>query len=74
MSKKGRSPYNLACEGFSNASKNDLFYGRDWKGVAFEEFSHLLNDYIDFYIERCIKKSLGWMSSSEYHRSLGIVT
>lgn len=72
MSKKGCSPDNSACEGFFGRLKNEFFYGRSWKGVTFEEFSRLLDDYIEFYNEGRIKKSLGWMSPNEYRRSLGL--
>ena len=34
MSAKGCSPDNAAAEG----SSNELFYGRDWRGVGYEEF------------------------------------
>ncbi|WP_165056814.1 MULTISPECIES: IS3 family transposase [unclassified Adlercreutzia] len=72
MSKKGCSPDNSACEGFFGRLKNEFFYGRDWKGVSFEEFSRLLNGYIEFYNGGRIKRSLGWMSPNEYRRSLGL--
>ncbi len=72
MSRKGCSPDNSACEGFFGRLKNEFFYGRDWRGVTYEEFSRLLDSYIEFYNERRIKKSLGWMSPNEYRRSLGL--
>ena len=72
MSKKGCSPDNSACEGFFGRLKNEFFYGKDWRGVTFEEFSRLLDNYIEFYNEGRIKKSLGWMSPNEYRRSLGL--
>lgn len=74
MSKKGCSPDNAACEGFFGRLKNEFFYDKDWEGVTFEEFSRLLEDYIEFYNEKRIKKSLGWMSPNEYRRSLGLVS
>lgn len=73
MSKIGCSPDNSACEGFFGRLKNEFFYDKDWKGVPFSEFSKLLDEYIEFYNERRIKKSLGWMSPNEYRRSLGLV-
>ena len=73
MSKKGCSPDNSACEGFFGRLKNEFFYGRDWRGVSFEEFSESLEGYIEFYNKKRIKKSLGWMSPDEYRRSLGLV-
>ena len=38
MSAKGCSPDNAAAEGFFGRLKNELFYGRDWRGVGYEEF------------------------------------
>ena len=72
MSAKGCSADNAACEGFFGRIKNEFFYGRDWKGTTFEEFSQRLDAYIEFYNEGRIKKSLGWKSPNEYRRSLGI--
>lgn len=38
MSKKGGSPDNSACEGFFGRVKNEMFYGRDWRGVSLDAF------------------------------------
>ena len=38
MSAKGCSPDNAAAEGFFGRLKNEFFYGRDWRGVGYEEF------------------------------------
>ena len=38
MSAKGCSPDNAAAEGFFGRLKNELFYGRDWRGVGYVEF------------------------------------
>lgn len=72
MSKKGCSPDNSACEGFFGRLKNEFFYYRDWEGVTFEEFVAELDAYIEYYNERRIKQSLGWMSPMQYRRSLGL--
>ena len=32
--REGCSPDNAAAEGFFGRLKNELFYGRDWRGVA----------------------------------------
>ena len=71
MSRKGCSPDNSACEGFFGRLKNEMFYGRDWSGVTFEEFAEEVDGYIEEYNETRIKKSLGWMSPNEYRRSKG---
>ncbi len=36
-----------------------------------EEFESRLEEYLEDYCEKRIKKSLGWMSPNEYRRSLG---
>ena len=64
MSAKGCSPDNAAAEGF--------FYGRDWRGVGYEEFRERLAAYLTHYNETRIKKSLDWMSPVQYRRSLGL--
>lgn len=72
MSKKGCSPDNSACEGFFGRLKNEMFYGRPWKGVSLEAFIATVNRYIRWYNEERIKESLGWMSPIEYRHSLGL--
>ncbi len=72
MSKKGCSPDNSAMEGFFGRLKNEMFYYRDWKGVDYETFVAMLDEYIIYYNEKRIKKSLGWMSPVEYRQSLGL--
>ena len=52
--------------------KNELFYGRDWRGVGYEEFRERLAAYLTHYNETRIKKSLDWMSPVQYRRSLGL--
>ena len=70
MSKKGCSPDNSACEGLFGRIKNEFFYGRNWNGVSMEEFIKQLNDYLIWYNEKRIKKSLGYLSPSEYRRMM----
>lgn len=72
MSKKGCSPDNSACEGFFGRLKNEFFYYRDWRGVDYDAFVAMLDEYIADYNMRRIKKSLGWMSPVEYRQSLGL--
>ncbi|MCF0230406.1 MAG: IS3 family transposase, partial [Parasporobacterium sp.] len=73
MSKKGCSPDNSACEGFFGRLKNEMFYGRDWKGVSIDQFIHKLDRYIKWYAEKRIKLSLNGMSPIDYRRSLGLI-
>lgn len=72
MSKKGCSPDNSACEGFFGRLKNEFFYYRNWKGVDYETFVSMLDDYIRYYNSGRIKQSLGWLSPTEYRRSKGL--
>ena len=51
MSAKGCSPDNAAAEGFFGRLKNELFYGRDWRGVGYEEFRERLAAYLTHYNE-----------------------
>ena len=74
MSKKGCSPDNSACECVFGRIKNELFYNADWSGVNISEFIGILNDYLYWYNEKRIKKSLGYLSPIEYRHRLGLVT
>ena len=72
MSAKGCSPDNAACEGYFGRLKLEFFYGRDWRGVTTGEFIGALDDYLHWYNEKRIKKSLGWLSPMQYRISLGL--
>lgn len=72
MSKKGCSPDNSACEGVFGRLKNEMFYNADWTGISISDFIEILNNYLVWYNESRIKKSLGYMSPMEYRRSLGL--
>ena len=74
MSKKGCSPDNSACESVFGRIKNEMFYNADWSGVNISEFISILNDYLYWYNEKRIKKSLGYLSPIEYRHRLGLVT
>lgn len=73
MSRKACSPDNAACEGFFGRLKTEMFYPRDWRTTSIEEFIELLDDYIRWYNEKRIKRSLGYRSPIEYRESLGLV-
>lgn len=72
MSAKGCCADNSACEGFFGRLKNEFFYHSDWKGIDYDSFASLLDEYIVYYNEERIKKSLGYLSPSQYRKSLGI--
>src|SRR5450830_492229 len=71
MSRKGCSPDNAACEGFSGRLKTELFYPRNWQSTSIEQFIQTLDSYIRWYNEKRIKISLGALSPIEYRESLG---
>lgn len=73
MSKKGCSPDNSACEGVFGRLKNEMFYNTEWIGVSISEFIDILNNYLLWYNEKKIKKSLEYLSPMEYRHSLGLV-
>ena len=72
MSKKGCSPDNSAMEGFFGTLKNEFFYYRDWSSTTAEEFIARLDEQLRYHCEDRIKKSLGWLSPTQYRQSLGI--
>ncbi len=72
MSKKACSPDNSAMEGFFGRLKDGFFFHRDWKGVGMDEFMSMLSECLVFCNEGRIKESLGWLSPSDYRRSLGL--
>lgn len=72
MSKKGYSPDNSACEGVFGRLKNEMFYNTDWTGKSISDFIAILNEYLIWYNESRIKKTLGYKSPMEYRRSLGL--
>ncbi|MBR6013963.1 MAG: IS3 family transposase [Selenomonadaceae bacterium] len=73
MSAKGCSPDNSACEGFFGRLKNEFFYGRDWRDFSIEDFIATLDDYLHWYNDVRIKKSLGFLSPRDYRQKLGLV-
>ncbi len=72
MSRKGCSPDNAACEGFFGRLKTELFYPRSWQDISIDQFIQVVDSYIRWYNEKCIKISLGSLSPLEYRASLGI--
>ena len=49
MSRKGRSPDNAAAEGFFGNLKNEMFHGRDWRGVTQERLIAILDGWMRWY-------------------------
>jgi putative transposase len=72
MSRKGCSPDNARCEGFFGRIKIEFFYGRDWSGVAVDEFMEMLDAYLRWYSDVRIKSDLGYRSPAQYRRDLSL--
>ena len=68
MSKKGCSPDNSAREGFFGRLKNEMFYGRDWHDVSLKQFIQILDDYLNWYVSKRIKITLGGLSPKEFRQ------
>jgi transposase InsO family protein len=72
MSRKGCSPDNAACEGFSGRLKSAILFARDWLSTTIDEFIAALDAYIRWYNETRIKISLSGLSPAAHRRRLGI--
>lgn len=68
MSKKGCSPDNSACEGFFGRLKNECFYNRSFAKMTTDNFIDYLEKYIQWYNNKRIKKSLGYLSPVQYRQ------
>ena len=55
MSRKGSSQDNAVCEGFFGNLKNEMFYGRDWRGVSYEMFASMLDEWMRLYSTHRLK-------------------
>ena len=73
MSRKGCSPDNARAEGFFGRLKIEFFYGRDWSGVALDEFADMLDAYLRWYRDVRLKSDLGYKSPMRYRRDLGLI-
>ena len=72
MSAKGCSPDNAAAEGFFGRLKQEFFHKRSFAGVSMDEFIGMLDDYMVWYRDKCIKTEFG-MSIMDRRRELGLV-
>ena len=62
MPTKGCSLDNSACEDFFGKLKNEISYGKDWKGISVEDFMDRVDVCIHWYNEKRIKMLLGDLS------------
>ena len=70
MLRKGSSPDNAACEGFFGRFKTNLFIPRNWRDITIDQFIQIVDAYIRWYNEKCIKIFLGSPSPIEYRAGL----
>ena len=68
MSRKDCSHDNSACESFFGRLKNEMFYGKDWKGVSPQDFILKVDAYIHWYNEKRIKMSFGGLGPLEFRQ------
>ena len=66
MSRKGNCLDNSVMENFFGLLKQEIYYGRVYH--SYEELKTAIEEYIVYYNERRIKKSLGWLSPAQYRR------
>lgn len=66
MSKKGCSPDNAACEGFFGTLKKEFFYPRNWNKVTTDEFIVELQNYLEWFVNKRIKKKLNYISPRQF--------
>lgn len=71
MSHKACSPDNAAGEGYFGRLKTEMSYPGDWQSTANAKFVGGGDDYIRWYNEKRIKRSLGYLSPIEYRESSG---
>ena len=71
MSRKGASPDNARAEGFFGTLKQEFFYAADWTKASRRTFVRLLDEYIVWYRDSKVKKSLGWKTLKEHRASIG---
>lgn len=70
MSRKATSPDNARAEGFFGTLKQEFFYARDWKGTTKGSFVRALDEYIVWYRDEKIERSLGWKTIAAHRAAL----
>ncbi len=70
ISKKGCSPDNSACEGFFGTLKNEFYYSRNWKHTKRDGFIVELEKYLNWFVNKRIKKRFNYLLPKEYLISL----
>lgn len=60
-------------EGFFGRLKIEFSYGRDWSGVALDEFADMFDAYLRWYRDVRLKSDLDYRSPMRYRRDLGLI-
>ena len=60
------------CEGFFGRVKNEVFYGRDWKGRTLDDFMYFIDRYLNWFRNERIKIGLNNKNPKEYRTGLGL--
>lgn len=68
MSRKGNCHDNAVMENFFGIMKQEMYHGRVYR--SHEELKEAIERYIDYYNNKRIKESLGWLSPVEHRLSL----
>ncbi len=66
MSRKGNCFDNAIMESFFGIMKNEIYYGHETEYKSFDEFQHVVNEYIDYYNNIRIKQRTAWLSPVQY--------
>ena len=69
MSRKGNCIDNCIMESFFGTLKNEMFYGHEQDFKTFDELKKAINDYINYYNNKRIKRKIKWMSPTQYRET-----
>ena len=66
MSRKGNCYDNSIMETFFERLKNEIYYDYEKSYSSFEEFSKVIEEYIDYYNNERIQSKTKWMPPTKY--------
>ena len=64
--------YTPVGECFLGRVKNEVSYGRDWKGWTLDDFMYFIDRYLNWFSNERIKIGLNNKSPKEYRTELGL--
>lgn len=74
MSRKGNSIDNGLMEGFFGILKSEMFYGHEDQYNSLDDLKVAIEEYIDYFNNRCIKSKLKGLAPAQYrNQSLSLV-